>query len=40
MIVDTDASDVRYGGILRQKSESHLHEQLVRFYSGLWLGPQ
>ena len=40
MIVKTDALDIGYGGILKQKSESHLHEQLVRFHSRLWLGPQ
>jgi len=40
MIVETDASDIGYGGILKQKLESPQHEQLVRFHSGLWLGPQ
>ena len=40
MIVETDASDIGYGGILKQKSESLTTEQLVRFHSGLWLGPQ
>jgi len=39
MIAETDASDIGYGGILKQKIESQ-HEQLVRFYSGLWHGPQ
>jgi len=34
MIVETDASDVGYGGILRQRIESQ-KEQLVRFHSGL-----
>ena len=38
--VETDATDIGYGGILKQKLESHAQEQLVRFYSGLWLGPQ
>jgi len=40
MIVETDASDIGYGGILKQKFESHAQEQLVRFHSGLWLDPQ
>ena len=40
MIVETDASDIGYGGILKPKLESHVHEQLVRFHYGLWLGPQ
>ena len=39
MIVETDASDIGYGGILKQKLESQ-KEQLVRFHSGLWHGPQ
>ena len=40
MIVETDASDIGYGSILKQKLESHTEEQLVRFHFGLWLGPQ
>ena len=39
MIVETDASDIGYGGILKQKLETQ-NEQLVRFHSGLWHGPQ
>jgi len=39
MIVETDASDIGYGGILKQKLDSQ-NEQLVRFHSGLWHGPQ
>jgi len=39
MIVETNASDVGYGGILKQRVEAQ-KEQLVRFYSGLWHGPQ
>ena len=39
MIVEMDASDIGYGGILKQKLESHAQEQLVRFHSGLSLGP-
>jgi len=38
MIVETDASDVGYGGILKQKL--HDEEQLVRFHSRLRIGPQ
>jgi len=38
MIVETDASDVGYGGILKQKL--HSKEQLVHFHSGHWIGPQ
>ena len=40
MIVETDASGIGYRGILKQKLESHAQEQLVRFYSVLWLDPQ
>jgi len=40
MIVETDASDIGYGGILKQRLESDSQEQLVRFHSGLWLGAQ
>ena len=39
MIVETDAPDIGYGGIFKQKLESQ-NEQLVRFHSGLWHGPQ
>jgi len=39
MIVETDASDIGYGGILKQKLGSQ-NEQLVRFHFGLWHGPQ
>jgi len=39
MIVETDAFDIGYGGILKQKLESQT-EQLVRFHSDLWHGPQ
>jgi len=39
MIVETDASDIGYGGVLKQRLELH-NEQLVRFHSGLWHGPQ
>jgi len=39
MSVETDASDIGYGGILKQKLGSQ-NEQLVRFHSGPWHGPQ
>ena len=38
MIVETDASDIGYGGILKQQSNST--QQLVMSHSGFWLGPQ
>jgi len=38
MIVEIDASDVGYEGILKQKY--HDKQQLVRFHSGLWIGPR
>jgi len=38
MIVETDASDIGYGGILKQRLESK-KEQLVHFHSGLWHAP-
>ena len=40
MIVETDASDIGYGGILKQKVSSQDPEQLVRYHSGLWIGAQ
>jgi len=39
MIVETDASDIGFGGIVKQKLEAPA-EQLVRFHLGLWHGPQ
>jgi len=35
-IVETDASDIRYGGILKQQVHSNQPEQIVRFHSGVW----
>jgi len=40
MIVETDASDIGYGGILKQKISPQDPEQLVRYHSGLWIGGQ
>lgn len=36
MIVETDASDIGYGGILKQRVDTTSPEQLVRFTSGVW----
>ena len=36
MIIETDASDIGYGGILKQK----LGTQREQFHSGLWHGSQ
>lgn len=36
MIVETDASDLGYGGILKQKPPGKNTEDLVRFASSLW----
>ena len=35
-IVETDASDVGYGGILKQRVSPESSEQIVRFYSSIW----
>jgi hypothetical protein len=35
-IVETDASDIGYGGILKQKISLESPEQIVRFHSGVW----
>jgi hypothetical protein len=34
-IVETDASEIGYGGILKQRT-SNFKEQLVRYHSGIW----
>jgi hypothetical protein len=39
-IVETDASELGYGGILKQKILESNHEQIVRFYSGVWNAAQ
>nr|KAJ0184480.1 hypothetical protein LSAT_V11C900504380 [Lactuca sativa] len=36
IIVETDASDIGFGGILKQKFVNSTEEQLVRYYSGAW----
>jgi len=38
MIVETDVSDKGFSGILIQLDQNP--EQLVRFHSGVWTGPQ
>ena len=35
-IVETDASDIGYGGILKQRINPNSPEQIVRFHSGIW----
>nr|KYP75455.1 polyprotein [Cajanus cajan] len=35
LIVETDASDQGYGGILKQKIDTH-PDQIVRYHSGIW----
>ena len=35
-IVETDASDIGYGGILKQKNPTTNQEVLIRFTSGIW----
>ena len=39
-IIQTDASDVGYGGILLQKVNPSSPEQIVRFHSGTWNSAQ
>jgi hypothetical protein len=39
-IVETDASDIGYGGILKQQVHSNQPEQIVRFHSGVWNSAQ
>jgi len=40
MIVETDASEIGYGGILKQMIISESPQQLVRFTSGIWNSAQ
>ena len=35
-IVETDASDIGYGGILKKRISPNSSEQIVRFYSRIW----
>ena len=36
LIVETDASELRFGGILKQILSGKDKEQFVRYYSGTW----
>jgi hypothetical protein len=38
--VETDASELGYGSIPKQKMLELNHEQIVRFYSGVWNAAQ
>ena len=39
-IVETDASDIGYSGILKQRTSPDSPEQIVRFHSGVWTKAQ
>ena len=39
-IVETDTSDIGYGGILKQVAKNATKEQIVRFHSGSWITTQ
>ena len=39
-IVETDASNIGYGGILKQVAKNDTKEQIVRFHSGSWSATQ
>ena len=39
-IVETNASNIGYGGILKQRISPESLEQIVRFYSGIWNNSQ
>ena len=39
-IVETDTSDIGYGGILKQRISPESSEQIVCFYSGIWSNAQ
>ena len=39
-IVETDTSDIGYGGILKQRVSRGSSEQIVHFYSGIWNNAQ
>ncbi len=39
-IVETDASDIGYGGILKEKITPDSPEQIVRFHSDVWTKAQ
>ena len=37
-IIETDASNIGYGGILKQDFQNKI--SIIRFHSGIWSGPQ
>ena len=39
-IVETDASEIGYGGILKQIAKNDTNEQIVRFHFGSWTTAQ
>ena len=39
-IVETDASDIGYGGILKQVAKNDAKQQIVRFHYGSWSATQ
>ena len=39
-IFETDASDIGYGGILKQVAKNDTKEQIVRFHSSFWSATQ
>ena len=38
LVVELDASNLGYGGILKQKYNNQVH--IVRYHSGIWLSAQ
>ena len=40
IIIETDASDIGYRGIRKQQLPDQSKETLVRYYLGVWSGPQ
>ena len=38
LIVESDTSNLSYGGILKQEYNNQVH--IVRYHSGIWLGAQ
>ena len=38
LIVESDASNLGYGGILKQEYNNQVH--IIRYHSGIWLGAQ
>ncbi|RDX80910.1 Enzymatic polyprotein, partial [Mucuna pruriens] len=36
LIIETDASDIGYGGVLKQKLPNSSKEQVVKYHSGIW----